>query len=62
MTAVVTEDPREVPERRQAEQLKHAGSTAAELTAPAQQRAALPVLDERSESEILGYGTNGIPT
>ena len=34
---------------------------AAELTAIARRCAALPVLDDRPEAEILGYDENGLP-
>lgn len=33
-----------------------------ELNAIAQRCAALPVLDDRSEDEILGYDAHGLPT
>lgn len=35
---------------------------AAELDAIALRCAALPVLDERTDDEILGYGEHGLPT
>lgn len=33
-----------------------------ELTVIAQRVAALPVLDDRPESEVLGYGDDGLPS
>lgn len=39
----------------------HGRDLAAELDAIALRCAALPVLDERSEEEILGYDAHGLP-
>ena len=51
-------------ERLRRERLKRgkAPSTEEEIDAIVQRVAALPVLDDRSADEIMGYDENGLPT
>ena len=51
-------------ERLRREQLKHGrpGNLADELEAIVRRGDALPVLDDRSAEEIIGYDENGLPS
>lgn len=59
LTAAVTVAVRERLERLRGR--SRARDLAAELNAIAERCATLPVLDDRPEDEILGYGEHGVP-
>ncbi len=61
MTVALRRAAEERLERERRKQGIHDPSLLADLHAIAVRCAALPVLDDRSEDEILGYDENGVP-